>query len=74
MQKATCKCHQSMRIFKISYVLQWYLIVFQKNPVEILVLNDLYELDMLRISGFRFMLSGTVIDKCWHKSPVQYLE
>lgn len=45
-----------------------------KKPVEILVLNDLYELDMLRISGFRFTLSGTVIDKCWHKSPVQYLE
>lgn len=54
-----------MRIFKISYVLQSYGIYlsFKKNPVEMFVLNDLYQLDMLRISGFRFTLSGTIIDK-----------
>lgn len=33
------------------------------KTVEMFVLNDLYQLDILRISRFRFTLSGTVIEK-----------
>lgn len=40
-----------------------FICLSKKNPVEMFVLNDLYQLDMLRISGFRFTLSGTIIDK-----------
>lgn len=35
----------------------------KKKPVETFVLNDLYQLDMLRIFRFRFTLPGTINEK-----------